>query len=351
MQIRDEAITIVRGATPQASAVGWRKSEKKVYTGWLSQSDRPRVVFQRDVRFGYLFRSVAELLGHYFGETGLELLSILQAVRESLIESVEVPFESLLFLLSFVLLRAKASCLVSLLFVAVYRVCTSEIVAARWAVLEFGGVLLARLAVAHKCYPRAEWSRVRAELALDDSYRAVLLFGLGHLEHQSLPLRQVSRDFVEFLLVFGILLKDNLLRPCAPSVAPRFYHLSPHDPRRLFGLKGSHRPLRDTKSRKWSMVYSLRCRGHEPLRSVSRRLGYIINRFSGPHGRGSTSPFCGLRFPRDPACARPAPLLRAAWFVVVAAALVISQRDNRNCRFHTFDDFASRGKSMAPPRT
>jgi len=65
--------------------------------------------------------------------------------------------------------------------------------------------------VALKCYPRAE-SRRWTELALDDAYRTDLLLGLGHLEHQSLPPRQVSGDFQEFLLIFDVLWKDNLLR-------------------------------------------------------------------------------------------------------------------------------------------
>ena len=59
------------------------------------------------------------------------------------------------------------------------------------------------------------------------------------------------------------------------------------------------------------MVNSPCCRRREPPRSTPRRLGFIIGCLSGPRGRGTTSPFCGLRFPRDPSCVCPGPLLWA----------------------------------------
>jgi hypothetical protein len=172
-------------------------------------------------------------------------------------------------------------------------------VAAPRAEMEFQGVLLASIAMTLESYPRTQL-RIRAELALDGAYRSALPFGFGHLEHRSLPLRQVSRDFVEFFPVFGILLKENLLRLRAPHVVLRFHLLSLLDPRRQFMCKGTHRPLWDTKSQQGSMVYSLCCRGPEPLRSVSCRLGYTVEYLLGPCHRGTTSPFGGRRPPGTP---------------------------------------------------
>ena len=65
-------------------------------------------------------------------------------------------------------LQKAESVVVLLVDVANSRVWTSEIVAAAWAEFDYVGVLLARLAVALKCHPHAEW-RLEAELAFDDS--------------------------------------------------------------------------------------------------------------------------------------------------------------------------------------
>ncbi|KAI9443531.1 hypothetical protein H4582DRAFT_1204118 [Lactarius indigo] len=205
-------------------------------------------------------------------------------------------------------------------------------------------MLLARLAVALKGYPLAEWF-ARADSAHDDPNRSALLVGLGRLEHQSFPLRQVRRDFVETVSAFGNLC--ILKRHRASTVVPRFHLLSLLDPRRLFLQKGSHRPLRDTKSRQRSMVNSLRCRGCEPLRSASRRLGFTIEICPGPRGRGPASPFCRLRSPRDPHHTWPAPLLRGVG-VVFVAVLVVSQQDDDGCRFRTVGDPAFQGTTMTP---
>ncbi|KAH9026634.1 hypothetical protein EDB85DRAFT_167054 [Lactarius pseudohatsudake] len=190
----------------------------------------------------------------------------------------------------------------------IFRVFTSEIVTAFGVELEFGRVLLARLAGALKGCPLAE-APVRADSAHDVPNRSALLVGLGCLEHQPFPLRQVRRDFAENLPVSGILHTSKWHR--ASTVVPRFHLLSLLDPRRLFMKKGTHRPLRDTKSRQRSMIKSLRCRGHEHLRSASRRLGFMIGKLSGPRGWETMSPFSGLRSLKDPGCTWLALLLRA----------------------------------------
>ena len=213
--------------------------------------------------------------------------------------------------------------------------------------MELHRVHLALLAVTPESCPRAEL-RVRAELALDGPHPSALPLGLGRQEHRSMPLRQGSRDLAEVVHVFGVLLKDKLLLHRAPHVAPRFYLLSPHDPGRLLMLKGFHRPSQDTKSQQRSGKNSPCCRGREPLRSASRRLGFFVDICLGPSARGSTSAFRRLHYPKDPCRARLAPLSRAAWSIV-DAVFVVNQQDNHSCRFLTFDDYASQGKSMGPP--
>ena len=252
-----------------------------------------------------------------FGECGLDLLSALQTLRQPRFKRLKEPVDFFLFLHEDSIRRLPASGFLRSL-VAKFRVSTCKIVAAPIAVMGLHGVRLALLAVPPKRCPRAESLLPRAKLAFDDPHPSALPFGLGRQEHRSVPLRQGSRDRAEVLPVFRVLLKNNLLLRRAPHLALRFHLLSPHDPRRLFLRKETHRPLRDTKSQQGSMVYSLRCRGLEPLRSASRRLGYTIEFLLGLHDQGSTSPFRGRRLPWDPSHTLLAPLLRAGGFIFVA---------------------------------
>ncbi len=190
--------------------VGWRVGEKKkkkgIHRASLTQSGGPGVAFQPGLfLFGYLLRGIRELLIHDVGETGSDLPSIPQTVLQPRVKFLEEPLNLLLLLTGFIWRRLEARLLILfVLAVANSRVWTSEMVAALGAEPEFGRVLLARFAVALICLPRAE-SWLGAQLALDLPDRSALFVGLGRLEHQPLPHRQVHWDFVEIFPVFGIL--------------------------------------------------------------------------------------------------------------------------------------------------
>ena len=85
----------------------------------LTQSGGPSA-FQRDLLFGYLFRCTCEHLTHCVGKHELDLLSVLQAVRQLRIKGLEEPFDFLFFLHRGVVIRLVTANLI--LLVAISRV-------------------------------------------------------------------------------------------------------------------------------------------------------------------------------------------------------------------------------------
>ena len=294
--------------------------KKSIRRSSLTQSGGPSAFKRNLLLVGHPFGGIVTGLCQHpsccFGERGLDLLSSLQTTSQPRCKGHEESANFFLFLHGVVMRRLTASVFLRFL-VAISRVYTCKIVAAPIAVMEFQGVHLGLLAVAPKSCPLAEL-HIRAELALDGPHPSTLPFGLGCQEHQSMPLRQRSRDLAEVLPIFGVLLNDNLLRRRAPDVAPYIHLHALLNPRRLFLYKETHRPLRDTKSQHGLMVCSLCCRGLEPLCSVSHCLGNTIDLCLGPRDGGSTSPLSGRRLPWDPSRTRPAPLLRAGGSIFVA---------------------------------
>ena len=133
-----------------------------------------------------------------------------------------------------------------------------------------------------------------ADATLDRLDRPTRDVGPRSLKEQPIPWLE-SAGYLEVLS-----LSAAVAAPCCQYGALLSFQHSPR-PCRL-SIRGVHHPtLLETWSQQGLVVNALRTRGREPLRSVSRLLGFMTDSYIGdPSRRLVAGPNCGPRCLRDP---------------------------------------------------
>ena len=168
------------------------------------------------------------------------------------------------------------------------RVGTREKVATSFAEVDLEGVRLRDIAMTHEFLKVLEL-RIRAKSALNLQDGPTCEVGIRRLEEQSMPWLECRGDLEKLACHFLVPLLHRVVDVMRCSLIN-----TPLGPSRL-PIRSVHHPtLLETWSRQGLAVNPLRTRGHEALRSASRRLGFVVNTCLGnPGHRFAVGPSSG----------------------------------------------------------